>query len=166
MNNSNNQQSQLRIIKTARDVRSINSAAQNGFFPLIKELKEAEFLRQRYGVLQNKLTNEIVVSSARTGYRQYDDKFDYSEKEWNLVIPFTDYYPHHYRFECPFAAYLIPNDIKVEEKVLIEDLIEDYSAGYFWDTCMRLDSCEAIWTGSDLEILYDPKIHGVCNMIG
>lgn len=57
-----------------------------------------------------------------------------------------------------FAAYLISKDIKIGERVFIEDLIEDYiGASWSQGDTYRLDSCEAIWNGTDLEIQYDPR---------
>ena len=78
------------------------------------------------------------------------------ESLFERVIDWTYYYP--YTFNSPFAAYLIPKDIKTGERVFIEDLIEDY-IGASWNqgNTYRLDSCEAIWNGTDLEIQYDPK---------
>jgi len=73
-------------------------------------------------------------------------------------VDWTHYYP--YKFESPFAAYLIPSDIKRGEMVFIEDLIEDY-IGTTWNQgdTYRLESCEAIWIRSKLKILYDPHKH-------
>jgi len=57
------------------------------------------------------------------------------------------------------AAYLIPKDIQIGERVFIEDLIEDY-VGASWNQgdTFRLESCDAIWNGKDLEIQYNPQI--------
>ncbi len=74
---------------------------------------------------------------------------------WEYVIPWTSYYPYH--FESPFAAYLIPKDIAVGERVFIEDLIEDFLGGSHHSS-WRLESCEAIWNGSELEIEIPPPI--------
>ena len=161
-----NEKSQLRVIKTARCLSSINAAAKNGFFPLVKQLRESEKLYQCYGVFQNRITKEIEVSDSYSGYRQYVEYYSYNDIDWELVIPFTDHYPFEYRFECPFAAYLIPKDLTTGERVLLEDLIEDYRAGKFWNRNIRLESCEAIWDGKNLVVQYDPEIHDVCHWIG
>ena len=73
-----------------------------------------------------------------------------------MVLDFTFYYP--YSFPSPFAAYLIPRDIKIGEKVFLEDLIEDY-IGASWNQgdTYRLESCEAVWNGKDFDIQYDPS---------
>lgn len=142
----------LRVIKTARDEESINEAARNGFKPLIKKIIPSDEIRTKYAVFQNKKTGEIQVVGDYRGEGLFRDG-DYAK-----VIDWTFYYP--YSFTSPFAAYLIPQDIQVGERVFLEDLIEDY-VGSTWNQGdkYRLESCDAIWNGSDLEIQYDPEIH-------
>jgi hypothetical protein len=142
---------ELRVIKTARDENSINKAALNGFTPLIKKVEPSKKICSKYSVFQNKKTGEIeVVSDYRMGF------FPGAESEYEVVIDWTYYYP--YSFPSPFAAYLIPKDITIGERVFIEDLIEDY-IGASWNQgdTYRLESCEAIWTGTALKIQYEPE---------
>lgn len=141
----------LRVIKTARDKESINEAARNGFKPLIKKIIPSDEIRTKYAVFQNRKTGEIqVVRDFRGNY--------FGNEEREKVIDWTFHYP--YSFKSPFAAYLIPHDIQVGERVFLEDLIEDY-VGSTWNQGdkYRLKSCDAIWNGSDFEIQYDPEIH-------
>lgn len=141
----------LRVIKTARNTESINRAAKKGLKPLIKKVEPSDEICLKYSVLQNKRTGEIeVIEDYRMGIELDDDT------EFVTVIDWTFYYP--YSFISPFAAYLIPKDIVVGERVFVEDLIEDY-IGASWNQgdTYRLESCEAIWNGTDLEIQYDPK---------
>jgi hypothetical protein len=145
----------LRVIKTARDKDSINNAAKSGLMPLIKKVESSDKIRSKYSVVQNKKTGEIDISGDyRSDYRRglYSDETN----DFETVIDWTFYYP--YSFKSPFAAYLIPKDIKIGERVFIEDLIEDY-IGASWNQgdTYRLEICEAIWNGTDLEIQYDPK---------
>ncbi len=149
----------LRRIATARDERAINVAAENGFFPLIKKVVPAATLRTKFAVLQNLQTGHITVVTDfrdRT-HSNFDGKF-------KTVIPFTFYYP--YAFASPFAAYLIPKDLKVSERVVLLDLIEDY-VGSTWNQgdIFRLERCEAIWNGNDFDIQYDPALNRT-NFIG
>jgi hypothetical protein len=148
--NRNENTSNLRVIKTARDKESINNAAKNGFYPLIKKVVSSTQISSKYAVFQNKTTGEIkVIGDYRMEYRMDPDS------EFEKVIDWTYYYPH--QFKSPFAAYLIPRDIKTGERVFIEDLIEDY-IGSSWNQgdTYRLESCEAIWNGNDFDIQYDP----------
>ncbi|KAF0128496.1 MAG: hypothetical protein FD155_3238 [Bacteroidetes bacterium] len=147
----NKNSNELRVIKTARDKDSINKAAKNGYRPLIKKIEPSDKIRSKYSVIQNKKTGEIeIIGDYRMGFTM--DK----ESLFETVIDWTYYYPH--TFNSPFAAYLIPKDIKIGERVFIEDLIEDY-IGASWNQgdTYRLESCEAVWNGTDLEIQYDPR---------
>jgi hypothetical protein len=45
--------SHLRVIKTARDEKSINQAVAEGFFPLLKQVVPSSKIRSKYAVLQN-----------------------------------------------------------------------------------------------------------------
>lgn len=147
--NQNKNVNDLRVIKTARDMDSINMAAKNGFKPLMKRVQPSEKIRSKYCVVQNKKSGEIEVLG---DYRALFNS--YSTEEFETVIDWTFYYPN--KFNNPYAAYLIPQDMTIGERVYIEDLIEDYIGGTWnqGDT-YRLDSCEAIWTGTDLDILHD-----------
>jgi len=149
----NSNPKELRIIKTGRDRDIINNAARNGFKPLIKKVRPSDEIRSKYSVIQNKKTGEIkIIGDLRFDYLT-DDSGDYV-----TVIDWTYYYPHS--FKSPFAAYLIPKDIIVGEMVFVEDLIEDY-IGASWNQgdTYRLESCEAIWNGKNLEILYDQNVN-------
>ena len=141
----------LRVIKTARDKDSINKAAKNGFKPLIKKVEPSDKIRSKYSIVQNTITGEIQSVG---DYR--DDFISYENVEFETVIDWTFYYPHN--FKSPFAAYLIPKDIKIGERVFVEDLIQDY-VGASWNQgdTYRLESCEAIWNGADLDIQYKPR---------
>ena len=149
----NSNPKELRIIKTGRDRDIINNAARNGFKPLIKKVRPSDEIRSKYSVIQNKKTGEIkIIGDLRFDYLT-DDSGDYV-----TVIDWTYYYPHS--FKSPFAAYLIPKDIIVGEMVFVEDLIEDY-IGASWNQgdTYRLESCEAVWNGKNLEILYDQNVN-------
>ncbi len=117
----------------------------------MKPVEPSKEIRSKFAVFQNRKTGEIEVIG---DYRAHSRKWPREDAE--LAIDFTFCYPHS--FPSPFAAYLIPKDLAKGEHVLLEDLIEDFVAqrwnqGDAW----RLKSCEAIWTGSDFEILYDPS---------
>lgn len=151
--NRNKNEEGLRVIKTARDKDSINEAVKSGLRPLIKKVEPSDKIRSKYAVVRNRETGEIkVIGDFRFHYRMN------ANDEYETIIDWTDYYPHN--FTSPFAAYLIPQDIKKGERVLLEDLIEDY-VGASWNQgdTYRLESCETIWNGKDLEIQYDPKVN-------
>ena len=58
---------------------------------------------------------------------------------------------------------MIPPDIQLYEQVFVADLIEDYIGVRHWGN-NRLESCEAIWNGKELEILYSE--YGMPDVVG
>lgn len=139
----------LRVIKTGRDERSINEAAAEGFWPLVKVLKANPEIQRKVLIRQDQVTGEI---HAKGDFRRWTDE----ETNFKEITSWIYYYPHS--FPNPYAAYLIPKDIQIGERVFIEDLIEDF-IGAAWNQGdkYRLPSCEAIWDGKDLIIQYDPN---------
>ena len=139
----------LRVIKTARKDKDINEASKNGFTVIVKKVEPSPEIRAKYAVVQNKNSGEItVIGDFRNGAL--------SDEALTTLIDWTYYYPHNFR--SPFAAYIIPEDVLPGERVYVEDLIEDF-IGAAWNQGdkFRLESCEAIWNGTELEIQYDPR---------
>ena len=135
-------------IKTAWGEDAINQAVAEGFMPLIKPASQHPELRVTVTVYQHKTTGEIQA--------------DYSNEvgmgsclfigdEWQQVLE-HEYYPINH--SSPYAAYLIPKHLKPNTVVWLEDLIED-CVGQIHNGVPRgrLDSCLALWTGADLELL-------------
>lgn len=139
-----------RVIKTARTVEAINKSAQEGYFPLIKEVGDLSLFRSKCLFSQNLKSGEIttVVSDFRSfgGFLEEDDD---NEKHFRLDKP-----TYKYDYDIPFAAYLIPHDLKIGEIVFLEDIIEDYMDTY-WNQghATRLMHGEAKWTGKEFKIL-------------
>ncbi len=134
----------LRIIETARNKDSINEAAKNGFRLIIKKVEPSSQIRSKYSVLQNRQTGEIKV------FNKFQDRLDFDAfLDYKTIIDWTFYYP--YNFESPYAAYLIPPDIKKGQIVMVEDVIEDIVEYISAEGIgHRLQKCEAIWNGKDL----------------
>lgn len=139
----------LRIITTARTLEAINKAAKDGYWPLVKPVVPSPLIKTKYAVYQNATTGEIEVIN--------DYRAENQTTELTNVIEFTYYYPH--RFDSPYAAYLIPVDIKVGEHVWLDDLIEDV-VGQIWNQgdSYRLPSGEAVWNGKDLILQVKPVL--------
>ena len=143
----------LRVIKTARSIKQINQAVDEGFRPLMKKVEPSEKIRSKYWVLQDPKTQKVkYVSDARAMWRL--------KKHENYIILIDQTWEYPYNWPNSFAAYLIPKDLEKSERVFLEDLIEDY-VGLSWNQghTFRLPTCEAIWNGTDFEIQYDPKEH-------
>jgi hypothetical protein len=137
----------LRIIKTARDIESINNAVEDGFIPLFRKVEPSKEIRSKYAIYRNKKTGLFEH------FEDYRAIGRHSE-EYEEIIDWTFYYP--FNFTSPFAAYLIPKDIAMGERVMLEDLIEDY-VYLTWNQgdVFRLERCEAVWDGSNLDIQYN-----------
>ena len=134
------------MIKTAQTGRSINRAAQAGFWPLLKKIECDPEISIKFAVFQHRETVLIGVIG------QLSSHLD--PNEYEALIGLSDFYLHV--TDKPFAAYLIPPDLEVGERVYVEDLIEDFVGGR-WNQgdVYRLAEAEAIWTGTDLEICYE-----------
>jgi hypothetical protein len=134
----------LRVIETARSKKSINKAAKNGFRLIIKKVEPSSQIRSKYSVVQHKKTGEIEV------FNKFQDRLDFDAfLDYKTIIDWTFYYP--YNFESPYAAYLIPPDVKKGQLVFVEDVIEDIVEYISAEGIgHRLQKCEAIWNGKDL----------------
>ena len=135
----------LKLIKTARNLQSINNAVDNGYIPLIKEVKILTTIKAMYALDRNKETGKFIeLTDSRTIWSHNE----HSER----IIDQAEYYP--YCFESPYAAYLVPADLKTGERVVLEDLIEDYVGDTWKMNSYRLKSSEAIWTGTEFIVDY------------
>ena len=148
--NNNKNINELTVIKTARDIDSINDAASKGFWPLIKKVEKSDLIESKYRIDQDRETGHILCDG--------DYRSGYNSDKYKLVIDWTYYYPHN--FKSPYAAYLIPKSLIKGQRVFIEDLIDDFVGGT-WNqgNVYRLECCEAIWDGENLCIQYDPNEH-------
>ena len=101
--------------------------------------------------IKDKQTGEIKTRPYSYHALPRDDRYK--------VVKKVTYYP--YDFPSKEAAYLLPDDLKIGGRVLLEDLIEDIvGASHAWGT-YRLDSAEAIWNGEKFEVdcrSYDVEI--------
>jgi len=137
----------LRVIKTIRSFREINNWIDDGYKVIVREHKRLPLLFRNVTIGEHKVTKKIeIFHEDALKHWFYQQLAEYKK------LKKIRYYP--YKFENPYGAYLIPPDIQLNEKVYVEDLIEDYVGGYCW-VYHRLESCEALWNGEDLEILYD-----------
>ena len=135
----------LRVIKTGRTEKAINDAVREGFWPLVKKVERSPDIGATYAVVQNRNTGEInVVGDCRT----------FLEPGFDVVIEWTMHYP--YNFPEPCAAYLLPKDIEVGERVVLEDVIEDLVGSTWQGNTYRLECCVAVWNGKEFDLEYDP----------
>ena len=135
----------LRVIKTARGIDDINHAVTEGLTPLIKEVMQDERIYVKDVLIRDKITGKFETMADNF----YAVAYGTSENK-EIVMRSKKYYP--YQFPLPFAAYLIPDDLKKGEKVFIEDVIEDIIEGIHSRGTYRLNRAEAVWNGKDFDI--------------
>jgi hypothetical protein len=135
----------LRVIKTARTVRAMNKAARAGFFPLVKPV----------------IPNPEIIDCERVHQDPVTGRVDLQGdlRESPKGEPVTDFIPFYpYRFNKPYAAYIVPKDLKIGEIVWLEDVIQDVIAFRTSQFLVgRLGACAATWDGSDFVIQFDPE---------
>jgi hypothetical protein len=127
----------LRIIHTARHLTAINDAAKKGYWPLLRPV-----------IPDERIGSKIIVSQNEDGTVQVSN-----DLRDELGLGDDVYWHNPYNSPLPFAAYLVPPDIEVEERVHIVDLIEDL-VGTEWNQgdSWRHRSADAIWTGETFDI--------------
>lgn len=134
-----------RRIATARGQDAINQAVKDGFWPLVKRVKPSRRIHSWMKVYQNTETGEVFS----IGDLRYP-----LEAPWREIIKPFGFYPgpvHPY-----IAAYLIPPDLKVGERVFLTDLIEDRVAAQGGQGhSLRLDAAYAVWDGQNFKIEWD-----------
>jgi hypothetical protein len=139
-----------RVVRTARTLEEINQGAKDGYIPLVKKVEPSNKIKSKYCIYQNILSDEIVEVNDFRSVHEFE-----SNREWRMVIDWTFYYP--YKYERPYSAYLVPSDIQVGEKVILQDIIEDLvEMSSNQGNVYRLESCIATWNGTDFVFDYDP----------
>jgi hypothetical protein len=136
-----------REIQTARGEKAINEAVTNGYFPLLKQVEMSVKLIRWMSVYQHIETGEVDVSFAS------DRRGRVRNNEWGRALLSFPFYPNPP--QEPFAAYLLPKDLMINETVFLTDLIDDFIALTHNVEHFRLKSAYAVWTGKDFEILWD-----------
>jgi len=131
----------LRVIETARTLETINHAAHRGLFPLVKEVQYDPSYFRKLLICQDPETGIIALQG------------DYRSEKTADYSPVTSWIKAYDYPSSPFAAYLIPKDLKTGERVFIIDLIENIEGGT-WNQGdrWRLESSPATWNGEDFDI--------------
>lgn len=138
-----------RSIRTARGVKAINAAVAKGFWPLLRVLKPAPHIHNHVLYQQNRESGEIREIHDLRGH-DFDPNTQ-RETGW-LLFSTVDTSPM-------VAAYLIPPDLQIGEKVRLADLIENVVAqdGPQFET-QRWACANAIWRGNHFEIMLWPTL--------
>ncbi len=142
----------LRVIKTARSLAAINRAAAEGLWPLVRFARPSGRIRSNLDMWQNNTTGEVV------SLRDFREQLPGAVSDWRHLSSSgnIDGYDPSDHFSSPVAAYLIPDDLEVGQRVVLEDLIENF-IDYHHNGPHRLSAATAIWNGAELEIDYDER---------
>ena len=146
----------LRVIKTIRGETAIKAAKDMGLKLLELRSEVSDEFKIKYKKIQNRITGKIITIG---DYRA--DHHDFWR--YKTVVDWTSRNPS--KFFSPYAAYVIPKDLKKGECVLINDVITNHVSGR-WNQgdVYRLSKSEATWTGEDFYI--DVSSYAIGDFIG
>ena len=129
-------------IRTARNIRDINMAIEDGYNVHIEEVKPNSRIMHQVGLAKNKETGR---------YMEFFDRRSFAipegyESEW----VFTYY---QYKFPRPYAAYILPKTLQPGDVVWLSDIIEDIPGNIGPQSVVqRAERGPAIWTGEKMVV--------------
>ena len=137
-----------RIIRTARSLDEINSYYKEPNYRLLVEIvEENPNIREKIEIAQDPDTGKVILNG------DYRGMTDPGDAVW--------YHPR--RYTSPIAAYLVPDDIKIGERVYMPDLIEEYvGERQNQSDTYKLEYAFAVWNGE----AFDVEVHEPGMMIG
>ena len=144
----------FRVIKTIRGETAIKVAKDMGLKLLELRAEVSDEFKVKYKKLQHRKTGEIITIG--------DFRAD-GGSEWKTLVNWTSKNPS--KFFSPYAAYIIPKDLKSGERVLINDIITNHVSGR-WNQgdVYRLSKSEATWNGKRFVI--DVSSYAIGEFIG
>ena len=147
----------LRVISTIRGETAINAAKEMGLKLLELRAEVSDQFKVKYKKLQHRKTGEIITIG------DFRDDNLYRNLGYKTLVDWTSKNPS--KFFSPYAAYVIPKDIKKGECVLINDVITNHvSERWNQGDVYRLSKSEAIWTGKYFYI--DVSSYAIGEFIG
>jgi len=146
----------LRVIRTIRGETAIKVAKGMGLKLLELRAEVSDEFKVKYKKIKRRITGEIIT----IGDYRADSRDSWKYK---TLVDWT--YKNPSKFFSPYAAYVIPKDLKKGECVLINDVITNHVSGR-WNQgdVYRLSKSEATWTGEDFYI--DVSSYAIGDFIG
>jgi hypothetical protein len=146
----------LRVIKTIRGETAIKLAKHMGLKLLELRAEVSDEFKIKYKKIKHRITGEIIT----IGDFRADSRYSWKYK---TLVDWTSKNPS--KFFSPYAAYVIPRDLKKGELVLINDVITNHVSGR-WNQgdVYRLSKSEATWTGEYFNI--DVSSYAIGDIIG
>ena len=135
-----------RIVKTARTPKQIESN------------KESYFVIEKAVEINDQIKTKVVIKYDRIGYSGFD---------FRAMPPGLTNWWHPIKSTSPFAAYLVPKDVREGEKVFVPDIIEDFVASS-WNQgdVYRFNEGFGVFTGDDIEFDYPTDPEDVVGIVG
>ena len=130
----------LRIIRTIRGETAITTAKEMGLKLIELRAEVSDEFKVKYKNVKDKLTGKIITLG------DFREDHYFRKSRYKTLVNWTSRNPS--KFFSPFAAYIVPKDLKSGERVLINDVITNHVSGR-WNQgdVYRLSKSEAIWTG-------------------
>ena len=145
----------LPVVRTVFTPHQLNEAIEEGYKTIVVKRELNPRLELESMILRNIHTGEYIQTTSRLQRVQYGKTIEYPEDEWELVHIETGYARPSSQIKN-WGAYVLPKEIKVGDRVYIEELIEDLVASAFWYSVSPAADAEAIWNGECLEIDHAP----------
>ena len=147
----------LRVIRTIRGETAIKAAKEMGLKLIELRAEVSDEFKVKYKKVKDKLTGKIVILG------DFREDHYFRKSRYKTLVDWTSRNPS--KFFSPFAAYIVPKDLKSGERVLINDVITNHVSGR-WNQgdVYRLSKSEAIWTGRYFDI--DVSSYAIGEFIG
>ena len=146
----------LKVIRTIRGETAIKLAKHMGLKLLELRAEVSDEFKIKYKKIKHRITGEIIT----IGDFRADSRYSWKYK---TLVDWTSKNPS--KFFSPYAAYIVPKDLKKGECVLINDVITNHVSGR-WNQgdVYRLSKSEATWTGRYFNI--DVRSYAIGEFIG
>ena len=147
----------LRLIRTIRGETAITAAKEMGLTLIELRAEVSDEFKVKYKKVKDKLTGKIITLG------DFREDHYFRKSRYKTLVNWTSRNPS--KFFSPFAAYIVPKDLKSGERVLINDVITNHVSGR-WNQgdVYRLSKSEAIWTGRYFDI--DVSSYAIGEFIG
>ena len=150
----------LRRIRTARGAREINELASTTLRPLIVEVPRSS--ESLLTIWQHAVSGRIAFSYSRRFAPDEVNEDRSGEGHWREV----EFQPQEQPRRCgddglPIAAYMIPSDLRIGDRVWIEDIIEDVVEVHGPGHDRYHQSAVATWLGESFRFEVDEPSRAV-----
>jgi hypothetical protein len=153
----------LRRIRTARGAREINELASPALRPLIVEARQSA--GTQFIIWQHEATGRIAIS----GHERFppeeveqENRRNWKDAPWLIVGQQLQEEPRRCGEDgLPIAAYMIPQDLRLGERVWIEDIIESVVRAYGGKRPRIQEAGVAIWEGDSFRFNESERVEVV-----